>query len=153
MAGTLVRVGDDLSGLPSSLGPDLCTRKISGEQTGGALAVFHWHGVTRGGPPLHVHPDQDEVFIVEAGDYRFRCGNEDFDLGPGDTLFLPRGVPHTFAQLSETGALTFMYTPAGDMDAFFAAAAAQNGPPSPEEGVALFAAHNMQVVGPPLAID
>ena len=153
MAGDVVRAGADLTGRASMLGPDAVTRKVGAAQTGGALAMFHYVGRTRGGPPLHVHQDQDEVFFVQAGEYKFRCGDEDHRLGPGDSIFLPRGVPHTFAQLSDSGEMLFLFTPAGEMDAFFAAAAETAGPPSPEAGAALFAAHAMQVVGPPLAID
>jgi quercetin 2,3-dioxygenase len=76
--------------------------------------------------------------------------DEQFELTEGDTILLPRGVPHTFCQLGDSGRLRFLYTPAGAMEDFFRALAQLPGPPAPEVGAALFAAHGMQVVGPPL---
>lgn len=124
--------------------------KVAGADTGGQLAVFEYIGRTRGGPPLHVHPDQDEIFYIRAGEYAFQVGDKHYRLKAGDTIFLPRGVPHTFSQLSAESHMLFMFTPAGDMEAFFREQGALKGVPTPEEGAALFAAHGMKVVGPPL---
>ena len=146
----IVPDGHSRCGEPLAIGPDLWTLNVASADTGAALSVMSWEGRAHGGPPLHLHPDQDEVFIVEAGRYLFQCGDEQFELGAGDTVFLPRQVPHSFCQLSETGRLRYLYTPAGAMEDFFQALAVLPGPPGPEEGAALFAAHGMLVVGPPL---
>jgi quercetin dioxygenase-like cupin family protein len=124
--------------------------KVSGRDTAGRLAVFEYVGRVRGGPPLHVHPDQDEMFFIHGGEYVFQVGSDRHRLGTGDTIFLPRAVPHAFAQLSEVGRLLFMFTPAGDMEDFFRAMAALAGPPTEEEEAALFARHGMQRLGPGL---
>ena len=43
--------------------------KISGTDTENDLAVFEQTGLTpNGGPPLHIHPFQDEWFYVIEGD-------------------------------------------------------------------------------------
>ena len=146
----LVPHGHSHRGEPLAVGPDTWSLHVAAADTGAALSVMGWEGRAPGGPPLHLHPDQDEVFMVEAGRYRFQCGDEQFELTEGDTLFLPRGVPHTFCQLGDSGRLRFLYTPAGAMEDFFRALAQLPGPPAPEVGAALFAAHGMQVVGPPL---
>lgn len=53
--------------------------KISGKDTDNDLAVFEQTGQTRdGGPPLHIHIDQDEWFFVTEGEYLFQCGDENF---------------------------------------------------------------------------
>jgi quercetin dioxygenase-like cupin family protein len=127
--------------------------KISAADTQGQLAVFEYVGNNRGGPPLHVHDNQDEIFFVREGQYIFEVGGVRHRLGPGDTIFLPRGVPHTFAQVSEKGRLVFMFTPAGEMEDFFRAAARIQGVPPPNQEVALFAGHGMRVLGPPLRLD
>lgn len=126
--------------------------KVSASDTGGRLAVFEYVGHVPGGPPLHVHPDQDEIFFIHGGDYLFQVGAQRRRLGPGDTIFLPRGEPHTFAQLSEVGRMIFMFTPAGDMEAFFRALAELAGPPSEAAETALFAAHGMRRLGPGLDV-
>src|SRR4051794_38439803 len=39
--------------------------KISGADTGGDLAIFEQTSLSQGrGTPLHVHPNQDEIFYV-----------------------------------------------------------------------------------------
>jgi hypothetical protein len=47
--------------------------KISGKDTNGELAVFEQTGLTpNGGPPLHIHPFQDEWFMWLKGNICFR---------------------------------------------------------------------------------
>lgn len=125
--------------------------KVGASDNEGQLAVFEQTGYTpMGGPPLHIHPYQDEMFIVHEGDYLFQCGDEKFELTAGDTIFLPRGLPHAFIQLTEKGRLTVIYQPAGKMEAFFKKTNEWTAPPTQEEVVRVFAESDMQVVGPPL---
>lgn len=147
----LVPAGHSHAAPPLAVGPDRWMLNVPAAATDHALSVMTWHGHAPGGPPLHLHPEQDEVFIVDEGEYRFQCGDEQFLLHAGDSLFLPRGLPHTFRQLSATGRLRFLYTPAGRMEDFFVALSQLAGPPTPDAADALFAAHGMRVVGPPLA--
>lgn len=48
------------------------------------------------GPPLHVHAEQDDTFYVLEGVLTVQSGEEIIDLGPGDFVTVPPGVPHTF---------------------------------------------------------
>ncbi|MCW5898954.1 MAG: cupin domain-containing protein [Flavobacteriales bacterium] len=128
--------------------------KIGSADTDGGMAVFEQIGQSpHGGPPLHIHPEQDESFHVLEGEYRFRVGDEQFPASVGDTIFLPRGVPHAFIQLTEHARMLVTYQPAGDMEAFFRKTAAWRTPPSKEEVARVFAAHGMRVVGPPLTLE
>lgn len=43
----------------------------------------------------------------------FRVGEEEHHLKAGDTIFLPRTLPHAFAQLSEYGKMFFLFQPSG----------------------------------------
>ncbi len=124
--------------------------KVSRKDTNGDLTVFEYTGNEKGGPPLHVHPYQDEVFFIVQGEYLFQVGEEKYTLKAGDTIFLPRTIPHTFAQLTEFGKMFFIFQPSGKMEDFFRAIGALTSPPSPEQGAKIFADHNMKVVGPPL---
>ena len=45
----------------------------------------------------HVHPHQDERFEVLAGDAAFDIDGDRQVLTAGDTIDVPRGTPHTFA--------------------------------------------------------
>ena len=48
------------------------------------------------GASLHRHPTYDEAFIICEGNYDFQLGEKRLTLGPGDTVFVPRGTPHSF---------------------------------------------------------
>ncbi|MBO9595404.1 MAG: cupin domain-containing protein [Niabella sp.] len=125
--------------------------KISGRDTGGGLAVFEQTSLTyKGGPPLHIHLNQDEWFYVLEGKYRFQVGDDLYDMNAGDTIFLPRQVPHAFIQLTEKARVIVSYCPAGRMEDFFAVTSQWTTAPTREAIAGAFADHEMKVVGPPL---
>jgi len=126
--------------------------KISGKDTNGTLAVFEYTSEAKGGPPLHIHHAQDEMFFVQEGNFVFQLGDEKHNLNAGDTIFLPRKVPHTFAQLSDKGKLIYFFTPAGKMEDFFRTLGKIKGVPAPAVAAKIFEAHGMEIVGPPLAV-
>lgn len=128
--------------------------KISANDTDGSLAVFEQTGFTpKGGPPLHIHPNQDEWFFVTEGEYMFQLGEEKYNMKTGDTIFLPRNVPHAFIQLTEKARTIVSYLPAGKMEDFFKATDSWTSPPSKDEIIKVFEDHDMKVVGPPLNIE
>ena len=125
--------------------------KISGRDTENDLAVFEQSGLTpNGGPPLHIHPFQDEWFYVIVGEYRFQVGEDIYEMKSGDTIFLPRNIQHAFIQLSEKGKMIVSYLPAGKMEAFFEITDKWTSPPTKEEIEKVFVDHDMKVVGLPL---
>lgn len=128
--------------------------KISSTDTDGDLAVFEQSGLTpNGGPPLHIHPNQDEWFYVIEGEYLFQVGEDKYKMNAGDTIFLPRNVQHAFIQLTEKGKMIVSYLPAGKMESFFKVTDKWTSPPTKEEIVKVFQDHDMQVVGPPLKAE
>ena len=48
------------------------------------------------GPAAHVHPKQEEYFEVIDGVLQARVGKRDLTLGPGESVTVPRGTPHTW---------------------------------------------------------
>ena len=127
--------------------------KISGKDTDGDLAIFEQTSLSQGkGTPLHVHPFQDEVFYVHEGEYYFQAGEEKYRLKAGDSIFLPRKLPHAWTQVSEKGKMTVILQPAGKLENFFVTLAALEKEPTKEEMAKIFADNEMQVVGPPLQI-
>jgi len=128
--------------------------KISANDTDGDLAIFEQTGLTpNGGPPLHIHPYQDEWFYVVEGEYFFQVGEDKYTMKLGDTIFLPRNVQHAFIQLTEKAKMIVSYLPAGKMEDFFKVTDSWTSPPTNEEIVKVFEEHDMKVVGPPLKID
>ena len=148
----LTRAGGDRLGAPRHVFGGLrIDAKVGPGDTGGALYVIEHTDHARGGPPRHVHHAQDEWFYVLEGVYRAEVGGEPFELGPGDALFAPRGVPHVWAHVGDgRGRLLIAFSPAGEMEAFLAALAEAGPAPTPDTLRPLFAAHGMDVVGPPL---
>jgi quercetin dioxygenase-like cupin family protein len=124
--------------------------KVSQQDTGGDLTIFEYTGNVKGGPPLHIHPHQDEIFFIISGEYLFQVGEDRHTLKAGDTIFLPRAVPHAFAQLTDNGKMFFLFQPSGKMEDYFRAIGKLTAPPAPEQGAKIFADHDMKVVGPPL---
>lgn len=128
--------------------------KVSGKDTNGDLAIFEQTSLSpKRGTPLHIHPFQDEVFQVLAGEYLFQVGQEKYQLKTGDSIFLPRKVAHAWTQLSERGRMTVIVQPAGKLEEFFLVMSALTKEPTAAELAGYFADHDMQVVGPPLKID
>lgn len=126
--------------------------KIAGKDTDGQLAMFEYIGYEKIGPSLHVHFYQDEVFYVVEGHYRFVVGAETIMMNPGDTIFLPRNVPHTWIQLTDKGKLVYFVQPAGKAEEFFRTMNNLKHIPTKEEVDQIHEACGMKVVGPPLTL-
>ena len=126
--------------------------KISGKDTDGQLSVFDYTGYAKVGPALHIHFHQDEIFTVIEGTYRFVVGKETYLLTNGQTIFLPRGIPHTWIQLTDKGRLIYFLQPAGKMEEFFSYMGTVKQRLTDEEMARIHEAHGMKVVGPPLTL-
>ena len=129
--------------------------KLLSQDSDGAMSLFVSSKNRKGnGPPLHVHHDLDEFFCVLEGEFVFQTGNEKKQLNPGDTLFIPRTVPHTFDCVStKPGKLLVTIQPARNMEAFFRQTGLLlAGPNAPDMAAmqALYKAHDSVILGPPL---
>ncbi len=66
------------------------------------------------GPPLHVHPGEDDAFYILEGDVVMIVEDEEIVVGPGTFVLVPPGVPHTFANRTESVArIVNVHAPAG----------------------------------------
>ena len=72
------------------------------------------------GVPPHVHPTQDEHIYILAGVFTLYLDGEWTTAGPGDTVRMPKGLPHAYYNRSEdiTRAL-FWVSPAGRLAQLF----------------------------------
>jgi mannose-6-phosphate isomerase-like protein (cupin superfamily) len=75
---------------------DQMTFKLTAANTGGILSLSLDQVPPGGGPPLHYHQNEDEVFIVQEGRIAYFVENHWTELGPGGVVFAPRNVPHCF---------------------------------------------------------
>ncbi|MCF2446308.1 cupin domain-containing protein [Dyadobacter sp. CY345] len=128
--------------------------EISGSDTNGDLAIFEQTSLSQGkGTPLHIHPLQDEIFYVIDGSYIFKVGEDKYDLKTGDSIVLPRKVPHAWTQVSEKGKMLVILQPAGKLENFFVTMSGLDHVPAQEEITKIFNENEMQVVGPGLKVD
>lgn len=146
---TVVRKDEDRTGASFRFLNGRFDVKVSAAETGGGFCVIDTIRSEPGGPPAHVHHDQEEWFLVTEGRFNFLVGDDRFELGPGDSILGPRGLPHAFSNTTPTGRLIVMFQPAGSMEAFFHEGS-RRGKMSPEAFAELSAQHGMKVVGPPL---
>jgi uncharacterized cupin superfamily protein len=52
-------------------------------------------------PPLHVHLWEHEIYVVLKDKIEFHCAAQVETVGPGETIFLPKGKAHAFYIRSE----------------------------------------------------
>ncbi len=127
--------------------------KVSTQDTGGGLFLFQHKDMGKGGPPRHVHHEQDEWFYVVAGEFAMEVGEEKLRLRAGDSFLAPRKVPHAWACISdEPGTLLTGLTPAGTFETFILETTTHATLPPPNQIAKAFADHGMTVVGPPLKV-
>ena len=129
------------------------------------MCIFEFTG--GGGGPRHLHHDQDEWIYVIEGEIEFLVGEERFRLGVGESVFIPRKVPHLWGCVNgRPGKIINVYQPAGKMEEFFRAVGESKDLPSREQVIErtyteeqsdavhqLFEAHGMKVLGPPLILE
>src|SRR3954470_12851351 len=67
---------------------------VDASQSDGRFGI--WESIEPQGTalPLHVHQREDEQAVVLEGCVTFWVNARVFHLGPGDTVALPRDVPH-----------------------------------------------------------
>jgi quercetin dioxygenase-like cupin family protein len=142
----VVGAGQDRFGEHHSPGfSTICFKVGTGDTGGGVFIIEHEH-LVRGGPPLHLHFNQDEWFYVMEGQVDFQVGSERKRLGPGESVLAPRRIPHTFSAAGNIPAhMMIAITPAGMMEQFFRDIAVPNGP---KMDAAVFSRYEMRYVGP-----
>ncbi len=106
------------------------------------------------GPGLHVHTREDEAVFVISGVITFVVGDRTYRAGSGELVWLPREVPHTFANLDDEPAWAFGTTTPAGLEAMFAEQAeyfaSLQGPPDPAKIGQIGARYGVRALGPPL---
>jgi mannose-6-phosphate isomerase-like protein (cupin superfamily) len=108
------------------------TMKTDGKSTHDAYSLFEYAiPAETNGPPPHVHTREDESFICLAGRLDVHLGGTDYVLEPGDYLFLPRDVVHTFKNsYNDEARVISVVSPAG-LERYYQALAEL--PPGPKD--------------------
>ena len=110
--------------------------------TGGELSVCAIAAPPDTATPLHRHTREDEIVVVHAGTLRVRVhGAPARTLGPGDSVLLPRDVPHGLAAGPDEEARFLAVWSPGGFEAALAAAGTPDAAEAadPDDVAALFA--------------
>ncbi|MCF2489068.1 cupin domain-containing protein [Dyadobacter sp. CY347] len=102
----------------------------------------------KGGPPLHIHKDQDEIFFVVSGKFLIQIDDHVYTANTGDAAFIPRGTKHTFANPVENnpGSLMSIHLPGSkEMEGYFKTIASGKFPES--------SGADLSEVGAPIKLD
>lgn len=95
------------------------------------------------GPPAHRHRFETETFTVEEGRLQVRVGRERRVLVAGESVAVPPGVTHAFANpFDERAVVTTVESPAGPLHAQLRSLAATGGRPSFLRMAAINAEHD-----------
>jgi quercetin dioxygenase-like cupin family protein len=141
---------------------DTITVKATAEQTGGTLAVIEVLAAPGGGPPPHVHANEDEFWYVLDGEFEILHGTDTLRLTAGGFAFVPRGTLHRFENVADTpGRVLIGFTPGAFGQFFFEAGlpvvegelAPPLGPEEIERSREAAARHGMDVQWPQVGHD
>ena len=105
------------------------------EETDGSLTLFEMHLFSGGRMPVpHHHRDWEETIYGLEGTTTWTIGGRTVEVGPGQSLFIARGVVHGFANHTNATAVCLaVLTPGILSPAYFheMAALAAHGRPDP----------------------
>lgn len=155
MTPSVLKAGQDRSGTPHTMGRGTLgiDAKISTADSEGALFLWEVTVAEKSGPPRHVHFHQDEWFYVVQGEFVAEIGGTMYFLSPGDSILLPRGVPHAYAHLSDgVGKMLIAVFPACTFEQFHEESRQVGPGATREEMEELFRKHGMKEVGPPIDV-
>lgn len=127
--------------------------------TGGSLTVMEQLAPLGFSPPTHIHTAEDSAMFVLDGHLVARIGDDEIAVGPGEMVWLPRAIPHSFlVDAADTRFLEFI-TPSGfeefHVDTSEPAGAREIPPPSEPDIGALIAGlgrYGAEIVGPPMEL-
>jgi quercetin dioxygenase-like cupin family protein len=102
--------------------------KLTGKDTDGKLTVIMQELLAGTGVPMHAHAREDENFQIIEGDVEVVTGGENYLLTSGDTIYLPKNIPHSLKAVTDAK-LKINLVPAGIEDMFEELNQLPDGPP------------------------
>jgi quercetin dioxygenase-like cupin family protein len=143
-------------------GDNLWEFLVPSEITDGKLSVFRATMPQGFSPPRHIHTREDEVFLVVDGDVCFDLDGDRRFAGPGTTVYMPRGVPHTFRIQSPVSTMLGIMVPGAFEQLFRDLSVPADERALPEPGTVPFDVSAVmaeqirlgtEVVGPPMGAE
>lgn len=114
-APTVVRAGE---GDRYWMAGDTYTIKVPGELVDNRFCLVHFDIPPGGGPMPHVHTRDEEVFHIVSGRAEFYADGTVVEGEAGQTVVLPRGLPHAFRNHTDGRTEFLCLTSPAGFDAF-----------------------------------
>jgi len=125
--------------------------------TGGQFCMIEQTAPKGYSPPLHVHGREDQLLYVVEGQITAQLDGVNSTVKAGESVWLPRGIPHCFKIESETAKLIEISTPAGFEQFHIGMGEPASAPVIPEPGpvdpaalAEAVASYGGKVLGPPM---
>lgn len=141
----VVRAADTITGDLGALGARFI---MDGRPSGGRFSLVEHPIVPRGlAAPLHLHTREDEFSFVLEGTWGFQLASTVVYGEPGDLVYKPRDVWHTFWNATDEPArLLEIISPAGFEQMFVEAnEVARTAPGDAAAGMALLSRYGLQI--------
>jgi quercetin dioxygenase-like cupin family protein len=125
---------------------------LATDTTGGKMSITDSVSPAGSGPPRHIHHREDETFFILSGDCEFWMAGSSKIIGEGRTMFIPRGVEHTFKVTSDCPCRHLIILTPGGFEGFFTEMARGQFqiPADMNRIVEIAARFNLTFTGPPL---
>lgn len=128
--------------------------KAGATQTAGTVSVYEGGLPARtAGPPLHVHSETDEALYILEGEVTIRLGPETLRADAGSFVWMPRGVPHTFANLAGAPVRMLGIAVPGGIEDLLGSVPRDGSPVDRAQIAALAEKFGSRLVGPPLPLE
>jgi quercetin dioxygenase-like cupin family protein len=149
----IVAAGDGRTPAPLNIVGEETLVKVSSDDSDGTLAFVPLVAPPMSGPPRHVHSREDELFYVLEGELVFELDGERHTVRTGDTVYLRRGVVHTYQNFSSSDARLLIVTTPGNFCNLFVelSAATPPGALPPFDLIdAIATKYGITTLGPPM---
>lgn len=100
-------------------GEERFTIKVTAVQSKGQLGVMEGIVAPGYGNVPHAHFGEDEAFLIQSGRFRFVNGDQTFEAGAGDFVYIPRGTRHGFKNILDVPSKMMVFYSPGGMEQFF----------------------------------
>jgi uncharacterized RmlC-like cupin family protein len=113
--------------------------------------MFELNVASHAGPVRHVHHREDEWCYVLEGEFLFEAGDEKTTLPAGGSIWMPRGIPHVWANTSNAKGKLIVACQPGGFEKFFDALGKIPDAALDEAAIKrVMAKYGMELLGPPL---
>jgi quercetin dioxygenase-like cupin family protein len=102
----------DIKSKPSAVNPAETVQTVVGEFMKVGIVTLP----PGEGPPLHMHPNEEQFSLILAGKVHMILGDEDRVVEPGDLIHIPRFIPHRSRAVESTAVFFTVKYPAGAGD-------------------------------------